>query len=92
MKHQIVNNKNELPSGIGQPATRALIAAGLTKINDFTKFSEKELSKLHGVGPKAIRMIKDELHRQGLDFANPYESGQVSEVTNEKLPKRKLEK
>lgn len=57
----------ELPK-TSQPAMQAFLLVGLTKLKDFTKITEKELKKLHGVGPKAIRIIKAELKSKGLDF------------------------
>lgn len=59
-----------LPIGISKPALRALEAAGISKLEDFTSVSEEELLKLHGMGPKAIGIIAAALRAQGLDFAN----------------------
>jgi len=42
---------------IGQPAHRALEANGITKIKQLCDFSEKEFLLLHGVGPKAVRIL-----------------------------------
>jgi predicted flap endonuclease-1-like 5' DNA nuclease len=50
------------------PAQRALNNAGYTRLEQLTKTSEKELSKLHGIGPKAIRILKETLAEQGLAF------------------------
>jgi hypothetical protein len=68
------NNSNaqpesDLPAGIGNPATRAFIAAGYTHLEQFTKVSEAELLKIHGVGPKAVGIIRQVLAAQGLSFA-----------------------
>jgi hypothetical protein len=59
------------PPGIGKPALRALVAAGYTRLEQFTTVTEKELLKLHGVGPKAIRILRAALEAQGLAFAPP---------------------
>jgi hypothetical protein len=50
-----------LPSAIGRPATNALNASGITCLDDLAKLTEKELTALHGVGPKAVRILKETL-------------------------------
>ena len=59
----------DLPAGIGKPATRALHQAGLTTLDQVATWTEKELLALHGVGPKAVRMLAAELRRRGQSFA-----------------------
>ncbi len=58
-----------LPAGIGKPALRALAAAGYTRLEQLAKIREDELLKLHGVGPKAIRVLRVALETRGLSFA-----------------------
>lgn len=60
-----------LPRGIGQPATRALEAAGITRLAQLTDVSEAALLRLHGVGPKAARILRETLAATGRAFANP---------------------
>jgi len=60
-----------LPSTIGRPATSALEAANITCLEDLTKISEKELSKLHGVGPKALGILKTTLDESNLCLLTP---------------------
>lgn len=55
----------DLPRGIGGPASRAFAQIGLTRLDQFTERSAKELLRLHGVGPKAIRVLEAELAAQG---------------------------
>lgn len=62
--------KNNFPKGISQPALRALANAGFTKLDDLTKVKEEDLLKLHGMGPKAIRVIKKALNETGKSFPN----------------------
>lgn len=57
-----------LPPGVSQPAQRALVAAGYTDLEELTQASEAELLKLHGMGPKAIRLIRSALQARGLSF------------------------
>jgi predicted flap endonuclease-1-like 5' DNA nuclease len=53
------------PKGIGASATRALTAAGYAELSQLAGVSEAELEKLHGVGPKALRVIRAALEEQG---------------------------
>lgn len=48
-----------LPSTIGKPATRALLAAGITTLAAAVARSDEELLALHGVGPKAVRLLRE---------------------------------
>lgn len=57
------------PHGVGKPATRALAAAGINDLAQLTQFSEPQLLALHGVGPKAVEVLRVALQAQGLDFA-----------------------
>ena len=54
-----------LPRSIGAPATRALTAAGYTELSQLADVPAAELSKLHGVGPKALRLLQEALQAQG---------------------------
>ena len=53
---------------IGAPATRALEAAGYTTLKQLTKITEAELAQLHGMGPKALGILREALKAQGLSF------------------------
>ncbi len=57
-----------LPTTIGRPATRALRVAGIETLEQLTEHTEKEILSLHGVGPKAIRLLKVELESLDLSF------------------------
>ena len=57
-----------LPPGIGAPATRALTAAGYTRLDQLAGVPERQLGDLHGVGPKALRILREALQEQGLSF------------------------
>jgi len=56
---------HDLPKGIGAPATRALVAAGYTSIDQLVGADASELAALHGVGPKALRIIAARLAELG---------------------------
>lgn len=51
---------------IGAPATRALTAAGYVSLGQLAGIRRSELAALHGVGPKALRIIEAELAAHGL--------------------------
>ncbi len=54
---------------IGQPARQALIGAGYLRLEQLTSVTEKDILKLHGVGPKAIKILRQALEERGLAFA-----------------------
>lgn len=57
-------NTEEFPK-IGAPAFRALESVGITRLAQLTNYTEKQLLELHGVGPKAIRLLKERLKERG---------------------------
>jgi DNA-directed RNA polymerase alpha subunit len=50
------------------PARRALHDAGYTRLEQLTQVTEAQLLKLHGMGPKAIRILRETLDARGLSF------------------------
>ena len=58
----------DLPA-IGRPATNALVQAGITTLAQVAEHPSSELLALHGVGPKAIRLLDTALAERGLGFA-----------------------
>lgn len=59
--------ESDLPK-IGQPATRALTNAGYYRLEQLTRITESDILKLHGVGPKAVRILNEVLKEKGLSF------------------------
>jgi hypothetical protein len=53
---------------IGRPANSALLAAGITTLEQITTHSQRELLAMHGVGPRAIRILEAALEERGLTF------------------------
>ncbi|KLN36701.1 hypothetical protein FB00_02260 [Cellulosimicrobium funkei] len=51
----------DLPAAIGRPATRALAGAGIVSLSDVAPLSDRELLALHGVGPRAVRILREVL-------------------------------
>ncbi len=61
--------ESDLPTEIGRPARGALLAAGYSRLEQLTEIGEAELKQLHGVGPKAIDLLRRALAARGLAFA-----------------------
>jgi hypothetical protein len=51
---------------IGRPATRALAERGVTSLEQAAGWSRRDLLALHGVGPKAVRILAQALADAGL--------------------------
>ncbi|QDQ93200.1 hypothetical protein FND50_22305 [Rhodococcus sp. WB9] len=60
----------EFPASMGKVSRRELASHGYTRFDQLTTVTALELSKIHGVGPKAIRILEEELAERGLGFAN----------------------
>ena len=58
---------------IGASAFRDLDSRGIASLSDLTKVTEKELLALHGFGPKALRLLRERLKENNLDFAEKTE-------------------
>jgi DNA-directed RNA polymerase alpha subunit len=76
----IDNNREPAPPGqgeqqylafprISQPAQRALANAGYTDLGQLAAVSEREIARLHGMGPKALNQLREALAAHGLSFA-----------------------
>lgn len=59
---------------IGEPAQRALEAAGIATFIQLCDHTEKEILDLHGIGPKAVRILQELLGKEGLSFKNQDQS------------------
>jgi DNA-directed RNA polymerase alpha subunit len=55
---------------LSAPARRALENANIFSLVELSKWSEKELLNLHGLGPSSIPKLKKALAEKGLDFKN----------------------
>lgn len=58
-----------LPQAVGRPASRALFSAGYRSLDDLAGASEAKLAQLHGVGPKALAVLKAALAARGTPLA-----------------------
>nr|WP_026065268.1 RNA polymerase alpha subunit C-terminal domain-containing protein [Amphibacillus jilinensis] len=55
---------------LSNPARQALEHEGITTLQKLSTFTEREILKLHGIGPRSIPTLKSELQKQGLAFRN----------------------
>jgi hypothetical protein len=62
------NEISDFPARLAKPAQRALASAGYTHLQQLTRVSEAELLKLHGMGPKALRQLREALTEKGLSL------------------------
>lgn len=55
---------------ISEPAHRALKGIGIETLEQLAQYTEKDLLALHGFGPKALGILKENLEEIGLRFKN----------------------
>ncbi|MDP2712055.1 MAG: hypothetical protein Q8O56_12625 [Solirubrobacteraceae bacterium] len=60
--------QTNLTPRIGKVARRELALNGYTRYEQLTNVTTAELLRIHGVGPKAIRILEEELAARGLAF------------------------
>lgn len=53
---------------IGKPAANALSNIGITELEQLSRIDEKNLLKIHGIGPKAVSILKQALSDSNLKF------------------------
>lgn len=70
LKGQLKIMEHDFPKSIGRPATDALLAAGYTRLEQLASLKENDIKQLHGVGPKAIKVLRAALAEKGLSFAD----------------------
>ena len=58
----------EFPASVGRVAPRSLAAAGITTYAQLAEHTEGELLAIHGVGPKAMRLLREELAARGMGY------------------------
>jgi hypothetical protein len=61
-------NQAAFPPGVSGPALRALRAAGVQSVADLAGWTEADLAALHGMGPKALGVLRAALARAGGRF------------------------
>jgi Holliday junction resolvasome RuvABC DNA-binding subunit len=63
------DHATEFPRGIGKVANRELFHNGYATLDSLTRVTAKELLKIHGVGPRAIGILEEELAARKQSFA-----------------------
>jgi hypothetical protein len=58
----------DLPVKISAPARRALAGANITSLAQLAEHRESDIARLHGMGPKALGVLRQALAAQGLSF------------------------
>ena len=80
----------DFPYSIGRPAGGALKHAGYFKLKQLTKLTEAELLKIHGVGPKAVKILRELLTAKGMTFAKATNPKGGKEASQGSETRRKL--
>jgi len=65
----VTQEESDLPK-LASPAHRAPAEAGIRRLIQLTNVSEVEIASLHGIGPYAIRALRQALEAKGLSFAD----------------------
>ena len=70
-----MTERKETQSGRGfpklpAPALRARNGAGYVRLEQLTEVTESGLLELHGMGPTAVRTLREALTASGLSFAS----------------------
>lgn len=73
--------ENDLPTGLSEPARRALAGAGLTTLEEVAALTETELMKLHGMGPKALQTLRRALAAKGLAISKSSNARRLDKET-----------
>lgn len=56
---------------ISQPAVSALLNEGIETVGDLLEYSRTDLLKLHGFGPKGLKILEGILLDLGLELKQP---------------------
>lgn len=67
--HRANNAESDFPK-ISNPALRALNGAGYFRLEQLTHVTAADLMKLHGMGPKALGILREALAARGQSFAD----------------------
>lgn len=58
----------ELPQGLSKPALRALDSIDVKTLEDLSRYSQAEITALHGMGPKGVTLLVSALSQSNLSF------------------------
>jgi len=65
----MTQQESDFPARLSAPARRALAGAGYVRLEQLSRVSEAEIKRLHGTGPKGIKLLRQALEAKGLSFA-----------------------
>jgi hypothetical protein len=68
-KRETSGSPDDFPKGLAKPARRALAGAGYSSLEQLAGVSETEIKALHGIGPNAVKQLRQALAEKGLAFA-----------------------
>ena len=54
---------------LAQPAVRALASIGVSWLDELSRFTESEVKNLHGMGPNALKVLREAMVNANLKFA-----------------------
>jgi len=60
--------KSGFLSKLSSPARRALVLEGIDSLQELSKYKEKEILNLHGIGPTSLPILRASLEEEGLTF------------------------
>ncbi|BAC13199.1 hypothetical protein [Oceanobacillus iheyensis HTE831] len=55
-------------SKLSSPARNALVHEGIDTLQALSKYTEKEILKIHGIGPVSLPIMRASLEEEGLSF------------------------
>lgn len=64
-----MTDPSELPTSMGTVARRELALHGYTRLDQLDGVSARMLLSIHGVGPKAVRILTEHLEADGRALA-----------------------
>lgn len=70
MSEQQTQPESDFPAKIGAPAARALLGAGYTRLEQLAGTRAADILKLHGMGPKALGMLRSALAERDMRFVD----------------------
>ncbi|KQL36029.1 RNA polymerase alpha subunit C-terminal domain-containing protein [Psychrobacillus sp. FJAT-21963] len=60
--------KSGFLSKLSSPAKNALVHEGINTLQELSKYTEKEILKIHGIGPASLPIMRTSLEGEGLSF------------------------
>lgn len=60
--------KSGFLSKLSSPARNALVHEGIDTLQKLSKYTEKEILKIHGIGPASLPIMRTSLEGEGLSF------------------------